>query len=426
MKKKFLFLAAAAIALASCSKEEVVDSTLPNEDDTSAITFRASVENGSTVRGLEVVNGKLEKFYVTALMDMYPDDPYGTTWTPLFEDLLFFEKPDEKNTFISDPVFRWSNMLSLKFYAVAYQPREGAELEKPNKFEKQGEDMVQVPNIYGTSVYITGEQATIYNFEPQPEFKDQIDLVTATTQSKKVAPGASVGLNFEHVLSEVAVKAKNTSGSHRIMIKAIKFGNIDAKASYDLNENRWYDVEGKTSYTLWQKEDHSAIAIPDKEIDLTKSEDMSVGYAMLLPQGLKTWGKTTEVFGEPVNGKSQTDAQYIAVLIKIYPINPETGDIKSEEAVLFPLKGKHKVADEEGYGWAYIPFHVDKCPAWNKSYRYIYHLDFSKGAGYNEDGEQILPADIQFTASVGVWSVVDIYKTDDSADVVESGAQQGE
>lgn len=389
MKKNLFFLVAASVALASCSNEEVVDF---NTDD--AICFRAAVSHNSISRGEETVNGEFNEFYVTAIEDTTPDDETDNNYTELFHDLLF-KKTGANGEFISDPVYKWSNKLSLKFFAYGYQAQNG--MGKPNV---EG-------SVFGEEVYITPEQATINGFSPQPEIIDQIDLVTAVAQSKKTALNASVSLNFVHVLSEVQVKAKCDTKAYQIMVKAMKLGNIDNLGQYDFHTNSWTITKNnKTSYNVSTRADGKPLELVDEELDLSRVDDL--GYAMLLPQTLTTFGSSEGFWDVAKPGKTQASAQYIAVLIKILARNAETGEPMAD-AVKFPLNPDH-YADEENYGWAYIPIHVDKCPDWQKGFRYIYHLDFSNGAGYNEDGEQILPSNIQFTADVKEWSVVDVYK----------------
>lgn len=399
MNKKIFFLAASAIAMASCSTEEVVDF---NAGDT--ICFRASVDHTATTRGLEVSNTNLKAFYVTALEDMMPDDDTNNLYTTFFENLLFTKKDKESTEFVSNPEYQWSNKLSLKFFAYGYYAT--GDMEKP------------LPgSVFGDELTLTGDQQTINGFSPQPEFADQIDLITAVAESKKTALNATVGLNFRHILSEVSVQAKCDSKAHRILVKAVKLGNIDNNGNYDFSTNQWTVNKSKTSYMLWQNpEDHnSSITLSATETDLTKSG--TIGYAMLLPQTLTTWSSSNEGFYDESytggSGKIRTSAQYIAVLIKILALNPETGEVENQDAVKFPLQEEHKF-DSDGFGWAYIPLHVDKCPSWGMGNRYVYHLNFSNGAGYNEDGEQILNAKIQFSADVKEWATIDIYKPGDN------------
>lgn len=386
------------MALASCSNEEVIELNTEN-----AICFRAAVDHGVTVRGLETSNENFKAFYVTALEDLIPDDDTNNQYTTFFENLLFTKK-GTTDEYVSDPVYQWSNKLSLKFFAYGYQPK--TDMEKPVD-----------GSVFGKEITLTGDQQTFNGFSPRPEFADQVDLVTAVAQSKKTPLNASVSLNFRHILSEVQVKARCDSKAHQILIKAMKFGNIDNNGNYDFSRNEWTVNKGKTSYMLWQKDDHTYTTLTSAESDLSLVN--SVGYSMLLPQRLTSWSYLEGFYDETTGatGKYKTSAQYIAVLIKIIALNPETGEITN--AIKFPLNDNHKV-DDEGFGWAYIPFYVEKCPAWNMGYRYIYHLDFSNGAGYNEDGEQILNAEIQFKADVKEWSVVNIYKPGDNVVASES------
>lgn len=409
MKKNLLLMMAVPLALASCSNEDVLE-TNPKTVPDDAITFRANVGYTSQSRGTETTQSNLKAFYVTAIEK--------NNNAALFTNLLF-----NKNTsgeFVSDPVYQWSNKLGLTFYAYGYTPKgNNSTMVNPNiqdGWEEGTEANVQLRQTLGEP-QITEMQQTLDNFTPNQDIAEQVDLVTAMTESNRTALNASVGLNFIHILSEVDVRAKCTSNAHHIYIKAVKLGKIDTKAQYSwpTTSSTPWNLGGsyKTSYTVWQNENHQAV-------DLTTTREGGyiplisgkAGYAMLIPQGLSTWGQTTETFETQYPDKSVTEAQYIALLIKIVGI--DNGEINNS-VVKFPLKTEHAV-DEDGFGWAYIPLHVDKVPKWDMGTRYIYHLDMSRGAGYNEEGEPILTADIQFTADVKEWSSVNIYKPGDKVE----------
>lgn len=395
MKKKFFLLMPAVIALASCSSEDVIEQ---NNDD--AISFRAAVGHSMSSRGEETTTANLNKFYVTAIEKISSGD------MTLFENLLF--EKDADGNFVSTPPFKWGEKMELDFYALGYYT-EG-DMPAPNE---EGA-------LFG-EVTLTPEQQTINNFSPMAEIADQIDLVAATATSKKPSAGAQpVSLTFDHLLSEVQVVAKCGSTCNRVLVKGIKYGNIISKGNYDFTTDTWTSGSDKSSYTVTYLDspielNNSAAYDHDHRgtlsyHDISKSEG-SIGYAILLPQQLTTWNSSSEYWetgedGVAPAGKSLASAQYIAVLVKIEALD-NNGNIMAPK---FPIEKEQMVDGTDGYGWAYIPLHADNWPEWRSGYRYIYHLDFTDGAGYDEDGKPILEGEIKFTASVNEWSVADIYK----------------
>ena len=109
MKKAFYMMAAAAIALSSCSSEETTDVA-----KSSAITFRPTV--GLNSRGAETKIDNLQQMWVSAFYNKEGKDEYGKAY---FENKLF-TKGTETNGFI-DPTrsLVWEKDRSYKFIAIA-------------------------------------------------------------------------------------------------------------------------------------------------------------------------------------------------------------------------------------------------------------------------------------------------------------------
>lgn len=394
-------MAVAALGLASCSEEETV-----SRNHESDITFRAAVNLGGTSRGLDTSTDNLMKFYVTAVEPERHEN--------LFTHLLF-KWNEEKEAFVSDTVYQWSKNLELDFYAYGYYT--GNKMTHPTADN----------NVFG-EVTLDTDQQTFNNFSPQREIADQVDIVTATAHSGQTALNASVQLTFDHILSEVQVVARCSNPAHTVLVKAMSLGNITSVGNYQFGSpnnpgsgaGQWTVGAEKTSYTIKLPEpvDLSTVTFDHnckdtKEPSYYDLNRLSTnGYALLIPQGLSTFNSDNQYWSVDEEGNNPADktlasAQYIALLIQVWGM--ENGE---KSALKYPVTTAHQ-ADTDGYGWAYIPIHTDKVPDWKMGYRYIYHLDFSKGAGYNPDGDPILNGDIQFTATVNPWSVVDIFKPGD-------------
>lgn len=105
----------------------------------------------------------------------------------------------------------------------------------------------------------------------------------------------------------------------------------------------------------------------------------SNGSAMLIPQQLDGW--------DPENVSTTTGA-YIAVLLQV--------KMKGTNTQAYPLT----ITGKE-YAWALIPISTN----WKKGYKYVYTLDFSNGAGYDETtGKKIFDGTISFTCDETPWA----------------------
>lgn len=412
MKNKYLLLASATFALASCSSEEIVD--LNREDE---IKFRASVSYSTSTRGTETTTADFDEFYATALMDEYPDDDTNNSYKNLF-GIMPFKKGDD-GYFVSDPPYKWSQKMKLIVYAFGYTPKDGGTLADPSD-----------QNYFG-EVTLDGDQQTMNNFHAQQNIADQIDLVAAVGNGDvgNAYNDNFVTLQFHHVLTEVQVVAKCDSKTHRVLVKGMKYGNILSQGNYQNADNTWTEIINPSAYEIrydnFKKLDiPSTTPMPDTihvcsssvnkyYHDISKSEGTgSIGYAMFIPQTLTTFSKTYECWEYPdgqsqsPSGKIKSRAQYIAVLIKIDAIDSK-GNVTAPK---FPVKDENKVPGTDGYGWAYFPLYIDEHPKWEMGYRYIYHIDFTRAAGYNQDGDPILNVNIDFTANVAEWSHKDVFK----------------
>lgn len=391
MKKQFFLMATAAIALASCSNEELIEA--PRNTVADSITFRALVDHSADSRSIETELTSLHKFRVTAIEGD----------TSLFTNLLFERKDTSVNEYVSNPVYQWSKNMILNFYAVGYGTTN-PEVDMTFDFEDEG-------NLVG-EVTIDPMQKTINNFRVQPQIKDQIDLVFARTTSGQTPLNGSVQLTFDHILSEIEVRATCSSTEHQIEVKGIKYGNIDASGNFDIDA---YINHTQDPWTENAKDKMDfEVPVLDTPVTLSStsvalSQTGKVGWAVVVPQELTTYGASTQYWaGTNPGGKTKATCAYVALLIKVTAL--ENG---SPTAVKFPTAKDNPDAD--GFAWAYIPFHTDEVSKWEPGKRYIYHINFDTGAGFNEEGDKILDHDIKFSASVNPWSDVNVNKNIESS-----------
>lgn len=346
MKKNLFFVAAATVALASCSNEEMIELNKGN-----AIDFRAAMSVAS--RGAETTTANIGQFYVTAIDG---NNNY-------FTDELFTNEKSGTTVFESSSEYYWPGTHTLNFYAYSYYTG------KNNEGKLNAIDLSKLGTIS-----ITAGSQTLTGFSPAENVADQIDFVSATATASKAETGG-VPLTFNHNLVQTEVRAKTTNKTYTFEIKGIKFGNLVSKADFNFATSAWTPDESKT--TDYKIEYANAITLDPEATELQGISDIdNVGRMMVLPQDLKK----VETKG------SMKDGSYIAVLLKI--------TTNSTKVRVYPYAD-----NTEDYAWAYVP--VDF--AWTAGNRYIYTLDFSHGAGYDENDDPILGGPIKFDTTVTGW-----------------------
>lgn len=190
MRKQFFMVALAALALASCSKDEV---TLVNQGE--GINFRASMNKTST-RGTETTVSNLGTFYVSAIgndalyfsgLSVTSED--GTTWTPA-------------------STYYWPD-YTLNFFAFAPAASTSG---------------------YTLTPSITADAQTLA-FTQDETASAQKDLVVAYQTATQTT--GSVALNFEHALSQIEVHASNAnSNAYKVEVVGVKVVNVAGSATF--------------------------------------------------------------------------------------------------------------------------------------------------------------------------------------------------
>lgn len=342
MKKKFFFMAAAAIALASCSSEDVVEVNNGN-----AIDFRVTMGAETNSRGVETKNGNLDRFYVTAVNN-----------SKLYFHNELFSKAEGATKFTSTNTYFWpGDKSTVDFYAYGYA----------GNLKSLDADLDNA-TINATSQKI--------NFTPATAPADQLDLVVATGNGSSATTGA-VDLKFDHALSQIQILAKNTNDNYVYEVEGIKIAKVKSVGEYDFGTKNWtasgditsYEVPLATPITL------NATAQP---IDGVTD---AINGAMLIPQAIEAWDLTNDK-------TNSSNGFYLAVKVKI--------TMKGTKTVIFPTK------ENVTYAYACKPIKVE----WTAGNNYIYTLDFSNGAGVDEEGNPILGGPIEFTADVKGWTDV--------------------
>lgn len=300
-------------------------------------------------RAQETTINNLESFKVTALTD---------AGAPYFIDAIFTKQSVSGTTgsFTSDPVYYWPATGSLSFYAYAPSTLSGMTIDNATK-----------------SVIVT----------PSTTIANQIDFITANaTGNKSDNEGAGVPLEFKHRLSQIEVKAKNTNAAYVYSVKGVKIGSVVSSGTFDFSTEAFTPGSAKEDYKV---EYENPITLGDDAQTIMAKISNAADNAMLIPQTLSKWDPSTD----PTNTNGNS---FLSVLV----------NIKTKDgAQVYP-----KTAD--AYGWAAVGINT----TWAENTKYIYTLDFSKGAGNvdpdeEDGGDEIFGEPITFDVTVKGWEPVD-------------------
>lgn len=350
MTKKIFLLAMAAMAMASCSQDETIDI-----NQGKGIGFRTSADK--ITRGAEINNANIEDIYVTAL------DERGAN---LFAHQLFHK---EDGIFSSNPLYYWpSDGSDLKFHAYAPEATE----------------------IGGDMSFSLNEGNTLTGFTPNSDVTNQVDLIYATQTGNNEDEESGVLLTFDHMLSQVSIKAKNDNSGYIYKVKGVKIAKPVSKGNLDFDKvatdkgNAWTWEADKAVYTVEYETERTLDGTAQTLMEADKN------HAMLIPQQLTAWDGDND----PTNDNGNA---YLAVLVNI---TTKAG------AQVYP----YTVGE---YGWAAVGISTK----WEMGQHYVYTLDFSAGAGKVDPetpdptdpddpfkpGDDILGGAIKFTVTVNPW-----------------------
>lgn len=196
MNKKLFFLAIAALGLAACSNDDVVEI---NQGE--AISFRPLTTNVTRAVDASFANGT--SFKVTAFEAGSVENAYfvGETFTAT-----------NGTTFTSSYKHYWPNAYNLDFYA--WQP---------------------------ASLSPSSTNYADFVISPSTTVGSQIDFVYAVTRGwgKHDAPthdGTNgVTINFRHAESKVLVQLKNTNDNLKITVGSVTIGNLRGTETFTWN-----------------------------------------------------------------------------------------------------------------------------------------------------------------------------------------------
>ena len=174
MKKAFYMMAAAAIALSSCSSEETTDVA-----KSSSITFRTSV--GLNSRGTATTTENLHNIWVSAF--------YKTTGSA-FEDVKFVNNGGASTSFFDpDNNHYWEKNRTYRFIAIA-----------------------PIKTDWAATSSFSKDEVTFTGVSPKTTIPDQQDLVIGNADGSEATSATNgVTLNLKHVLSQIKIQAFNNN-----------------------------------------------------------------------------------------------------------------------------------------------------------------------------------------------------------------------
>lgn len=212
------------------------------------------------------------------------------------------------------------------------------------------------------------EAQTLTDFSPNENAADQKDFVYAKSSGSAKKNGSTgVNIEFQHALSEITVAAKNTNTAYTVKVKGVKIGNVITKGTFtfpsitdtpaswslsaDPNDVKNYETSWTTPFVL------------DGEVSTMDAANVPF---MILPQQLVAADKASE-------------KAYIAL----------DAEIKMQGGLV-----KHN-------GWLYVSIDTN----WEMGKKYAYTLDFSTGAGQDENGKAIISgSEIKLKVNVSDWN----------------------
>ena len=339
MKKNLFFLAAAALALASCSSDETVESAALSKSN--EINFRPLVN--SSTRAADITLSNLASFVVNAKI--------AGAETSYFDDVTF-TKVDASATYTSATKYYWPATGNLDFYA--YSPASNSQVTYTN---------------YKT-----------FEVQPSTTVASQVDLVYAATKGKnKTSNADGVVLNFRHTGSKIVCEVKNTSTALKFSVEGWKVGFLDNKGKFtfaDTNTDGNNTGSGTTltagQWTENTTQDvNNAYSSTFGAVDIAAgaSETALTGEMILVPQIINkatAYAHTgATAAGDNLNGT------FIAVKLKIFNA--------TNDAVI--------ASDGANHMWAIWPIGGTAGSfSWAPGKKYTYTIDLA-GGGYYETNQ---------------------------------------
>lgn len=159
-------------------------------------------------------------------------------------------------------------------------------------------------------------------------------------------------MNFQHALTEISVAAKNSNTAYTVKVTGVKLGNVKTKGTFTFPSI----ANSAASWTL-----------------SSAAEDVG-SYET-------TWSNAT-VLSNSVSTLDEANAPFMLIPQQLEKSEQASGKAYLALKVNITMQGGKVIRD----GWAYIGLNTN----WEMGKHYTYTLDFSDGAGQDENGKQII------------------------------------
>lgn len=222
------------------------------------------------------------------------------------------------------------------------------------------------PGTSGT-FKIDKDAQTLTDFVPFETADAQQDFVYAKSTGNNATNGTTgVELNFQHALTEISVAAKNSNIAYTVKVTGVKLGNVKTKGTFTFpsiaNSAASWTLSDSTADVGSYETTWSTASVLTSSVSTL--DEANVAF-MLLPQQLEKSEKASE-------------KAYLALKVNI------------------TMQGGKVIRD----GWAYIGLNTN----WEMGKHYTYTVDFSNGAGQDENGKQLISGkDIKLNVKVADW-----------------------
>ncbi len=365
MKKSLLFLAAAALTLASCSSDETtaINESVANANE---ISFRAFT-NGVT-RAAANTKGSKTAFVENDDIDVWAAYYDGSTTMKYFQDDFTMQASGGSLTgFYSGDKHYWPDLTSSK--TLTFTAVYGA------------------TDAYGNLVKQSA--AGTVSHTPNATAANQTDVLLAQGQATSSTTTADkFVLNFRHALSQIVVKAINSNPSLKIVITGVRIGYIKTAGTLTYiggltTANATLIAQGNWACTAFSGSTIAKSYKYDQTVSLTMNGQVTTAQELgsswtpwiLLPQNMTDGaGKyTTQNSSGSPSDDPDLAGSYIALQMEIYNWNgtAEAGLLKASQ-------------------WCYWPITTN----WNPGYKYTYTVDAANG-GYeptdNDNDKELDP-----------------------------------
>lgn len=347
MKKLVFLLPIAALAMASCSNDLVVEQ--PATKVVSAEALQVYPDLQGITRGTVWDNSNFTEFYLTTTGEFQTDaeNPNST------------EDNNKKTKFVNQIVSKNGSTWEIGAVtspAVAagtpwYWPSKNAESE----FTAWAPVAPSGDPVFGPG-----------NYTASTTIADQRDILVAFNKGKATDLESGVPLKFRHILSQIIIKADNAAkNTIKIDVKDVRLNNIisggtwtapTASTATELGYNPWTKGSATDNY-LTGCGQATSITLDGSAKDLTGANPL-----LLIPQQLGA-----AKFNETDVTKT---GQYLSVLVKITKVSG--GDL------IYPKNiGNNNHGGE--YAWAAVDINTE----WEPGKKYIYTLHFTEN-GYGK------------------------------------------